>query len=497
MLMRKKVIEINFTLNLESYLQTYRYKYLALYHALRNAIHDDTLRQGDRLPSSRELASLYGMSRGSVSQVYDMLRAEGYINAVMGGATYVAYGLPAKRTAEQLSVDVELSSWGKRMLEWDLGAKADIKRENIPRKGPESLISFQDTPLPKSLFPYQEWKSALAFTLRSGSEFTTHVHDPRGDEGLRSAIASYVRRNRGITADAEQICLFNGSMQAIAILSQLLLEPGKRAVLEDPCYYGISKAVHTSGGTLIAAPVDEQGIIPQAWDARLLFVTPGRQFPTGAVLSASRRRELLTWANEQNAIIIEDDYDSEYRSGGKPLEPLKALDVQDRVVYIGSFSKTMFASLRIGYAVLPRSLIDPVRAAKALYEPASPMLLEQQTLARFINRGDYERHMRRLRRIFGAKYDLFYKEMTSKLSHLFRVYSSEAGVHVYGEWLGTEQQYSAFRVSSNARGVEFRDANVYRLTTGRSAACFCFAHLEQGELVEGVDRMKKAWNDLQ
>ncbi|WP_019640646.1 PLP-dependent aminotransferase family protein [Paenibacillus fonticola] len=552
---------MDFILPMEQQSKIHRYKYLALYHALREAINEGVLREGIRLPSTRELAKLYGLSRGSVSQAYDMLHAEGYIQSVTGSGTYVTGTVTPLNEHSGETARIELSAWGRRVTgtlisaqgelgsersersersgwsgtsgrskgaigvdsahgvqeaqevqeaqkaqEAQIAQKAQKAQENqkihMPRPvqeavavgGPaDSIISFCDAGPSLELFPLAEWKSAIASAVREELGPPLTLGDAAGDIELREAIAAHLRRSRGIAADAEQICLFNGSMQAIMLLTQLLLGEGEPAVLEDPCYAGISRAVAACGALAVPAQVDGQGIVPRDWDARLLFVTPGRQYPTGAVLSPARRRELLAWAARREAVIIEDDYDSEFRFAGRPLEPLKALDHAERVVYVGSFSKTMFAALRIGYAVLPRSLIDPVKRMKSLYEPISPARLEQRALARFMRRGEYARHLRRMRRYYGSKYELFCTYMTREAGELFTLKPSDAGLHVYAAWNGTEAEYDAFCQEAAAQGVLFRDAKIYGLTPGSPAACFCFPHLSEEQLVEGVKRMRNVW----
>lgn len=490
-----------FTVHLETFSKKYTYKYLALYHAIRAAIHEGNLPEGMRLPSTRELASHYGLSRGSVSQAYDMLNAEGYVHTVVGSGTFVTASpySPVKEAKEVRAI--VLSRWGRRVEELmaATGEAADIIRPTMPPPGvtPPELISYLDGGTWEALFPVAEWRSALAWAETAGNNSLTATVDPAGDKELREAIAAYLRRARGIAAEAAQICLFNGSLQAITLLTQLLLEEGEAAILEDPCYYGITRAVAACGGVVVPGQMDEEGLVPRDWTGKLLFVTPGRQFPTGVVLPYARRRELLAWASRKSAVIIEDDYDSEFRWGGRPLEPLKALDQEDGVVYIGSFSKTMFSALRIGYAVLPRSLTRPVASAKALYEPLPASRLEQRALARFMRTGGYERHLRRMRRYYGAKQEAFRRAMEQELGQLFKLRPADAGLLIYAEWLHSPEEYQVFRQAALNQGVVFRDAAAYRLTPGIPAACFGFAHLAEGKLLEGIHRMKSAWDDIQ
>lgn len=486
---------LNFTIPIDVHKDNFRYKYLALYHAIRTSIHDGTLPGGTRLPSSRELSKMYGLSRGSVSQAYEMLQAEGYLHSILGSGTFVADLIVTPDVSQHQYASIPLSTWGQRMGIATY-ANVDERLSMQPTKG--DIISFQDGGPNTSTFPYKEWKSSLASATRDGLVSLAMPPDSAGDFKLRQAIAAHLGISRGIAVEPELICIFNGSMQAIMLLTQLLLSEGDSAVLENPCYHGISTAVRVFGGTAIPATVDGNGIMPRDWDARLLFVTPSRQFPTGAVLSPARRMEILAWASRRNAVIIEDDYDSEFRWRGRPLEPLKAIDQEDRVVYIGSFSKTMFASLRIGYAVLPRSLVSSVVRAKELYEPVSTAIMEQRALSRFIQRGEYDRHLRRMRRIYSAKHELFFALLEQEgIRHLFTLKPSDAGLLVYAPWNYSVEQFKAFREMALKRGVTFRDASLYQHRPDCPAACFSVSHLEDHELKEGVYRMGLAWRDIQ
>lgn len=478
------------TLHMHAYLMKYRYKYLAMYHALREAIQDGRLPGGMKLPSTRALADQYGLSRGAVAQSYDMLLAEGYVHAETGRGTFVTsagYSPPSAGTSQ--STPVKLSGWGERILQLPLA------QEKQPKE--KEGISFILQPLDMAHFPYEEWRSALSYAGgRKGSRLQ-HKAPPEGDRQLREAIASHLRVTRGIMAYPDHIVLFSGSMQAIVLLFQILMNEGETAVVENPGFHGIHKAIRACGGTAIPAAVDRQGVQPMDWDSGILFVTPSRQYPTGAVLSLQRRRQLLDWAQRHDAVIIEDDYDSEFRFGGKPIEPLKALDTEERVIYIGSFSQTMFSGLRLGYAVLPEGLVEAAVRAKALYDPMSPNILEQQALARFMAKGGYMRHLRRLTRIYGTRHRHFLALMKEMAGDLFELMPGDAGLHVYGTWLKSPDEYRAFCQSARRQGVSFRDAQVYRLDEGPPAACFGFAHLEEERMKEGVRRLAAAWQDVQ
>ncbi|AIQ37678.1 GntR family transcriptional regulator [Paenibacillus sp. FSL R5-0345] len=495
---------MNITLAYDQYLAIYRYKYLALYHALRAAILEGTLPGSTQLPSTRSLAMHYDMSRGSVSQVYDMLLADGYVRTVTGRGTFVSEDSfssasgnnkgenKASESAAGVSglteTTIPLSAWGRRLL---------ARPTPLYEQSSKHVVSFLSSGMRMEHFPYSEWRSALSYAGGKEGGLLQSTCPPQGDAGLRKAIAAHLRITRGIRADAEHIVLFSGSMQGIVILTQLLLDAGGSAVVEDPGFHGIRRAVEITGGQLLSGKLDGSGLIPEDWDARLLFVTPSRQFPTGVVLPLERRRTLLEWAQQHDALIIEDDYDSEFRWSGRPIEPLKALDRGERVVYIGSFSNTMFSGLRLGFAVLPPSLVKPTIAAKGLYEPSPVGLLEQRALARFMNTGGYGRHLRRKTRIYGERGRILRALLTEKLKELFELLPGDAGLQVYARWLRSREEFVAFRLAARRRGTDFRDAALYQVSLGEPAACFAFAHLSAVELEEGVKRLLLAWEDVQ
>ncbi|MDO7907014.1 PLP-dependent aminotransferase family protein [Paenibacillus sp. JX-17] len=482
---------------LETYTEKHRYKYLALYHAIRDAIHGGMLTGGTRLPSSRWLAGQYGLSRGSVAEAYEMLRADGYIRSDVGRGTFISAEItPSSLEARAEGAAILLSPWGERLLQMSRASRSPfpyLDREQGMNH--QELISFGIERMPEDHFPMAAWNRALRAAARELG--TENERDPAGDRELREVLARHLQQSRGIRADAEQLVLFSGSMQSIALLAQLLVHPGRQVITEDPGYQGIVRAVTASGGQISAARLDDKGIIPADWDASLLFVTPARQFPSGTVLSLARRRELLAWASRRQAVIVEDNYDSELRWGGRPMEPLKALDTEERVITIGSFSKTMYAGFRLGYAVLPRSLMQPVITAKALYDPLPPGLLEQRALARFMAHGDYARHLRRITRLYGARCICLQQALNRQVGGLFDLQPSDAGLHLYARWLGPPDQYAAFRQAAVRHGVSFRDAGEFALADIPPAACFGFAHLEEEQIEEGARRLAAAWKSLQ
>lgn len=483
---------MEFHLPYQTYRNRYASKYTALYYALHDEILENKLKVNTKLPSSRELAAMFGLSRGTVNQVYDMLIAEGYLQADVGRGTYVVYAGGQEKQHPNRGKEIRLSDWGERVRQGDWEGQGREKERGIAQeRGREQRqrrgISFAVGSPQMDAFPREQWNRGMYEQVRRMTESPQEeAYNAEGHYALREAIAQHLRRMRGIDAPPERIVIVNGSMQAIALLTQVLVNEGDPVILERPGYQGASRAVLAAGGLPVHAAVDGQGLVPQPWNARLLFVTPSRQFPTGAVLGLERRQQLLRWAAEQGAVIVEDDYDSEFRHRGRPIEPLKVLDQEGRVVYIGTFSITMLQELRIGYVVLPEALQSAFVAAKRLYEPHPSGLLEQRSLASFMASGGYERHLRRMRRVYASKFLLLQALLQEQLSTLFEWVESDSGLHVFGWWRGDPRDYASYAAACSNTGVSWSDAASYGLPPERAGACFGFAHLTEEEIRRGV-----------
>ncbi|MCS7458903.1 PLP-dependent aminotransferase family protein [Paenibacillus doosanensis] len=489
---------MDFQIPYQGYTGKYPTKMQAFYHAIKDSIISGVLPCGTKLPSSRELAALSGVSRGTVNQVYDMLAAEGYVECRVGRGTFVFYDAeqrPGEPKREDRD-DYALSPWGGRVMEQEAqlySAGSVAYNGKAPR-----TADFHAYATDLQRFPHEEWnrclhaQARLLYRQEGQANGRGGLPPTEGDQELREQIAQYLRRARGIAARPEQIIVVNGSMQAITLTVQLLVGEGDKVIVESPGFKGIPRAVRTAGGVPVSVPVDGQGIVPADWDSRLLFVTPGRQFPTGVVLSLERRRQLLEWAYAKGAVIVEDDYDSEFRHRGMPLEPLKALDGRERVIHIGSFTKTLLPSVRIGYAVLPPALAAPFAKAKALFEPLPAGLLEQKTLAAFMAGGQYERHLRRMKRIYSRKYESLSRRLADSLSERFSWVKSDAGLHIFGWWRGCTHAYEQFRSQCADAGVRWSEIRGEGSEGVRIGVYFHFPHLTEEEMEYGVAVMKRS-----
>lgn len=404
-----------------------------LYEELRRAILSGRLSPRQRLPSTRSLAKSLGISRITVTQSYEQLINEGYLQTIVGSGTFVCAQLPddllhstrppsAQKIAQPL---IKLSKYGAGLAEMDIPEIA----------GPDALVSFRYGRPAFDQFPMQLWRKLLSGHCRSSLDWLDYATDPLGHRPLRFAIASYLSRSRAVQCEPDQILITNGTQQALDLIARLLVDPGETIALEEPSYLGARQSFLTQGARLLPIPVDESGLVVEhlakypALSIKLVYVTPSHQFPTGAVLSLPRRLELLSWAQQTGAMIIEDDYDSEYRYGGQPIPALQGLEWGNTVLYIGSFSKVLFPSLRIGYLVLPQQLVPVFTRAKWLADRQLP-LLEQHVLTDFIEEGYLERHIRRMRLYYDQRRQVLVQELNVHLGERATILGENAGIHL-------------------------------------------------------------------
>jgi GntR family transcriptional regulator/MocR family aminotransferase len=342
------------------------------------------------------------------------------------------------------------------------------------------------------LFPFAQWQRLLHRRARDVRIRELDYGPPTGSETLREAIAAHLRRSRGVDCDASQVIVVNGSQQALDLVTRVLIEPGDRVAIEDPSYEGTREVLQAAGARLHGVRVDRDGIESSAMPdgARIAFVTPSHQFPTGAILSLARRQALLAWARRQNAVIVEDDYDGEFRYIGRPLESLQGLDTEGRVIYVGTFSRTVFSALRIGYLVVPRSLLAAFTAAKWLCDQHTATL-EQETLAEFITSGMYERHLRRLGRRNRANRHVLLDALHRDLGDRVEITGDGAGAHVV-LWPRRRVSEDAIVAAAAARGVGVYPVGRYRIKrSGRPGLMLGYQRMSESDIREGVRRLSE------
>jgi GntR family transcriptional regulator/MocR family aminotransferase len=387
----------------------------ALFEQLREAIVSGRLRAGDQVPPSRDLAGDLGISRHTVTTVYGRLVAEGFLEGRAGGGTRVS---ATARTPRQPHRPTEL-----RPLPYP---DVEFVTQPPPPGGVDLRIGLPD----QALFPLAAWRrcvvSALQVPPSAGGE-------PAGSDDLRRTLAHWIGRSRGVDVRADDVVVTSGAQHAVDLVSRALVRPGERVAFEEPGYAPIRHLLETSGFEVVPVPVDDDGILVEAipTDVRLAYVTPSHQSPTGATMSLPRRRALLELADRHEMAIVEDDYDSEYRHSDRPLEPLFRLDRAGRVVYVGTFSKTLSPTLRLGFVALPGSLTGAVVKLAELagsYPPATV----QRAMYHFVVDGHLERHLRKARRVYGERYaivDAFVDELVAD-GRLLPGPVSNAGLHL-------------------------------------------------------------------
>ena len=401
-----------------------------VYAAFRDAIVDGRLRPGQRIPSTRLLSSEIGISRFPVLNAYAQLLAEGYLQTRVGSGTVISNSLPEQTTPPPAIAKKSASRIGPRAV----ARRCSLfpPRERSPwmlHRGP-----FRVGEVALDRFPTHIWSSLVAQRARDWTPELAHYGDLLGHEALRNAIANYLRTARSVRCEARQILIVNGSQQALEITARVLLNPGDRLWIEDP-NYRLAREVFTINGCVpVPVPVDAEGLnvsvgIKSCRSARAAFVTPSHQFPLGVTMSASRRLQLIEWANQTGAWIIEDDYDSEYRYESKPIASLQGLDTNSRVIYIGTFSKVLFPALRLGYLVVPPDLIDRFFTMRRVMD-LGPPTLAQTVLADFIDQGHFARHVRRMRMHYAELRRTLADSLRRTCGDALRIVGDEAGMHL-------------------------------------------------------------------
>jgi GntR family transcriptional regulator/MocR family aminotransferase len=397
-----------------------------VYHGLRRAILGGSLPVGGRLPSTRDLAEQLGISRTVVLLAYDQLLAEGFVVGRSGSGTYVPEGLGGSvRERETRPAKIRLSRFGSA------AASAVAAVDSPGRRSSPVRYDFAYGRSDIETFPFEMWRRVLARQARKASVRQFDYGEAVGSLNLREAICAHVRRARAVVCDPSEVIVVNGSQQALDLIARVLVERGDRVAIEDPHYDGTREVLRAAGARLLPVTVDRDGLDPAKLPERasLVFVTPSHQFPTGAILPLARRVALLAWASRKDSVIVENDHDGEFHYEGRPLESMQGLDTEGRIVYVGTFSRTVFPSLRIGYLIVPKSLTPAFAAAKWLNDLHSASL-EQQTLAEFISTGMYERHLRCLRRRNAARREALLEAIYKFVGQRAEMTGDGSGAHI-------------------------------------------------------------------
>jgi GntR family transcriptional regulator / MocR family aminotransferase len=410
-----------------------------IYRQLRAGIVEGRLTGGTRLPSTRDLATQLGVSRKTTLDVFERLLAEGYLSARSGSGTFVAEGLqrlPAERSGHVGAVEsahAQTNASAKPKPK----ARAQPLWEQMPHGlslvGPPSALAhdFIGGKTDKSLFPFDVWRRCINQAIRAQSRSPGTYREAAGEQELRLAIARYLGFNRAVVCNWDEVIVTQGAQHALDLITRVTLRPGDVAVLEDPGYPPALASFAATGAKVVSVPVDADGLVVDKLpdNARLVYVTPSHQFPLGMPMSLERRVALLEWAQKRGAVIIEDDYDSEYRFEGRPMEPLKSLDRAGLVAYIGTFSKTIFPELRVGYAVPPASLLGPLCTARQVTDWHG-CTLTQTALAAFMLNGDFAKHLRRMHKLYGERRACLLDHLQGGLAPWFEAIVPTCGIHL-------------------------------------------------------------------
>jgi GntR family transcriptional regulator/MocR family aminotransferase len=403
-----------------------------LYNQLRNGILQGRLKAECRIPSSRDLMEQLAVSRTTIVTALDLLIAEGYLHTLRGRGTFVSSEipdeqiLPAGMSPEEIvqcsKKSNHLSDYGKTVQDSD--------RTNW----------FTGTPIPfcpgepaLDEFPISIWSKIVRRVWKSLTAIDLSYGEPAGYFPLRSQIAEYLSVHRGVNCDTEQVMIVNGTQQAVDIVARIALNPGDQVLFENPGYISARSAFQKHGAEIVPLWVDDDGAMVEDAvrnfrTARLAYITPSHQFPMGVTLPIERRLELINWAQENDSLILEDDYDSEYRYSQKPLPCLQGLDRAARTIYVGSFSKVVFPALGLGYAIVPKQMVTAFQNALRLSSrPGSQV--DQIVLSEFIREGHFVRHLRRMRKTHAFRRDVFVAEIQKHLADQLTVVGSSAGLH--------------------------------------------------------------------
>ena len=469
--------------------------YRWLYESLRGEILEGRLRPGARLPATRDLGRQYALARGTIVNAFEQLKAEGYVQGSVGSGTYVSRVLPddllqvppgAHESAPLHRAAIrKVSEFAKRVTPFPI---VEIRPTRAFRANHPAL----------DLFPMDLWAQLAARKLRRIS--MTHLLgcSPMGYRPLREAVTDYVNRSRGVKCVPDQVAIVSGVQEALDLVARVLLNPGDQVCMEDPGYIGAAIVFKTAGARLRPMAIDQEGLKISAHSlagAKLIYVTPGHQFPLGITMSLTRRLELLSRARDANALIFEDDYDSEYRYRGRPMPALQGLDRHGLVLYAGSFSKVMFPSLRLGYLIVPSDLVDYLAATISVSTRHAP-LLEQVVLCDFISQGHFGRHIRRMREVYAERLAVLLAAAKQSLSGQMDISDIEAGLQTVG-WLPVGVSARKIAEAAAKRDVELIPLSDYALGhMRREGLQIGFAAVEPREIQRGVRELEKVFRRI-
>lgn len=455
-----------------------------IFRQIRDAVLDGRLRPGQRLPPTRDLARQLAVSRNTVGVAYDQLAAEGLIEGRVGAGSYVTDSHPPTGTA-------------RRAPAGTVPPRAVWRRVAVRETPatPRALFDFGVGAPDYTRFPLTTWRRLLARELReSARPFASYSH-PAGHPALRAAIARHIGVSRAVRASADDVVVTAGAQHGFDLVGRVLLDPGAVVAIENPGYARVRLLYETYGARIAPVPVDEEGLVVEALPARarLVYVTPSHQFPLGVTMSLRRRTALLAWAERRGAVVLEDDYDSEFRFGGRALDPLQSLDRSGRVIYVGSFSKVLVPGLRLGFLVAPASLQPALQAARQLSDWHGDVA-PQGALAEFIDSGALARHIRTVTREYESRYARIAAAIDGAFSKTLRLVPASAGLHLAATFApGVLATGAAVVREAATRGVKVGAlAECFQGRAAQDGLVVGFGGIPSASIDEGLDRLGRA-----
>lgn len=451
--------------------------YIQLTDYIKREISNGNISGGEKLPSKRKLSAYLGLSLNTIQAAYDQLIAEGYVKSLPRKGLYVT------KMEEKVY---------ERKLNTPVSLKKHNEKENLKIK-----IDFSSGKVDLENFPYSIWKKLTIESIYEDHGELFYNGDPQGEQLLRDEIAKYLFESRGVRCSGDQIVLGAGTQVLMGLLC-LVIGKEHLYAIEEPGFHRTREVLRDQSVEIVPIPLDQEGICMnslKASKARIVYVTPSHQFPYGMVMPVSRRMELLNWAEEIDGYIIEDDYDGEYRYKGKPIPSLQGLDINDKVVYLGTFSKSLIPSIRISYLVLPNPLLNIYKQYFTVYKQTVSRL-HQDTLFRFMNQGHWERHLNKMRTLYRKKHNVLLTSIEKYMDNKVTIIGERAGLHIL---IRVENGMSEKELvkTALAKGIKVYPVTIYYcdIVKDRNALILIgFGGLTIKEIEEGIFELKNCWN---
>lgn len=448
-----------------------------IYEQVRTGILSGEIKAGERLPATRELASELKVSRNVILEAYEQLYVEGYIESRQGSGTFVTEGL----------------LWEQASIEPPLSLIDDAESKN----NESDIIDFRSGIPDLHLFPKKIWGKLSQSVCNESTSSAFGYGNPEGRLELRQALCNYLLKTRGVRCKPEQLVITSGATQALSLVAKLLISPGDEVIIEDPVTHEIQTIFSSAGASLCPIPVDAYGmkteLISKYKKPSFVFVTPSHQFPLGGILPVQRRLQLIQLARTSGCYIVEDDYDSEFRYNGTPISSLQGLD-PSKAIYIGTFSKNLSPALRLGYLILPFQLIERCRSLKWFTDLHTPSL-EQLTLARFIEEGHLERHIRKMKKIYQKRRETLIKCLELYFKDSINILGDATGLHLIGEFIAIKFSDEVMnKILKHGVRVYPVELHTIKKSIHLNKIIMGYGNLTHEEIKEGIKRLSMAIN---